>query len=144
MGFEIKNISTKDKDYIKELELRLKVLGQQPIALDINNPLLKEEKDFHFLAYLDKKIVGCCILTILNENEIKMRQVGVDEKFRGKGIGTKLIKNAEDFAKQKGYKKVMINARRHIIPLYEKFGYSKIGAEFIEVGIPHIKMYKDI
>jgi len=73
-----------------------------------------------------------------------MRQVGVDEHWRGKNVGARLVTYAEDFARTHGYKKVVLNARKSVVGFYEKLGYEKIGGEFFEVTLPHQKMQKEL
>jgi ribosomal protein S18 acetylase RimI-like enzyme len=56
--------------------------------------------------------------------------LGVDEKFRGKGIAKNLIRKSEEYAKLQGAKKVIINT--HILQedtqkIYKGLGYTMIG-----------------
>lgn len=52
----------------------------------------------------------------------------VDSKFQGYGIGTALIKKAEEAAKQIGYNRVSLNASLENVKagsLYKKLGYNE-------------------
>ncbi|MEK7844300.1 MAG: GNAT family N-acetyltransferase [Pseudomonadota bacterium] len=40
----------------------------------------------------------------------------------------------------RGMQKAMLNAQMAAIKFYEKFGFQVSGEEFMEAGIPHIKM----
>ena len=144
MDIQIKLINPNDKDYAKALALRLETLGEQPIALDINNQELNEQDDFHCLAYINDEIIACVVLTIIDSNIIKMRQLGVKSSYRGLGISKQMIKYAETLVKTKNYQKIILNARTNVISLYESLGYKKTGNEFNEVGITHIAMYKNV
>ena len=41
---------------------------------------------------------------------------------------------------EQGYESILIHAQTHAIPFYEKLGFKPFGEEFMEDGIPHIKM----
>jgi len=49
---------------------------------------------------------------------------------------------AENLARDKGYKKIMMHARDTAIGFYEKLGYKITSDEFIEVNVPHHVMEK--
>lgn len=141
---DIRQIKIGSEEYEKELKLRDMVL-RKPLKLNLFDENLESEKnDFHIGAFLSGSLVGVLVLTPLNNIEIKMRQVAIYESFRGKGIGTKLVVYAEEFAKNLGYKKIILNSRKTALEFYEKLGYTKVSEEFIEVTIPHYKMQKII
>lgn len=141
---DIRQIKIGSEEYEEELKLRDMVL-RKPLKLSLFNENLESEKnDYHIGAFLSGSLVGVLVLTPLNNIEIKMRQVAIYESFRGKGIGTKLVVYAEEFAKNLGYKKIILNSRKTAVEFYEKLGYTKVSEEFIEVTIPHYKMQKII
>jgi predicted GNAT family N-acyltransferase len=80
----------------------------------------------------------------VDETTLKMRQVAVDDKYQGNGIGTAMINYCEFYAKEKGYSEITMNARKTAVQFYTGFGYKLIGDEFTEVTIPHYKMKKVI
>jgi len=124
--------------------LRNKVL-RIPLGLNLfDENLTKEAADVHLGAFAGNRLVGVLILTTVGGNEIKMRQVGVDETWRGKDVGAKLVAFAEDVARNLGRKKMVLNARKSVVGFYEKLGYQRSGGEFVEVTIPHQKMQKNL
>jgi predicted GNAT family N-acyltransferase len=140
----IRQIQFGSDQYKQELDLRNKVL-RIPLGLNLfDENLTKEADDVHLGAFDGSRLVGVLILTPLNGNGVKMRQVGVDEAWRGKNIGAKLVVFAEDFARKLGRKKMVLNARTSVVGFYEKLGYEKSGKEFVEVTIPHQKMQKKL
>ena len=141
---EIRLIVYGSEEYMRELELRDEVL-RKPIGLSIfDDHLEKETKDYHIGAFRNEVLVGILILTDINNDQIKVRQVAVDELFRGKHIGTKLTIYADDLAKRLDYKRIILNARKTAVEFYEKLGYLKEGDEFLEVGIPHFRMHRPL
>ncbi|MFN3422756.1 MAG: GNAT family N-acetyltransferase, partial [Armatimonadota bacterium] len=51
---------------------------------------------------------------------------------------------AENIARDKGYRRIIMHARDTAIGFYEKFGYKVKGDQFIEVNLPHHVMEKNI
>lgn len=78
------------------------------------------------------------------EKKVKMRQVAVELSYRGQGLGTELVKYAEEYCRKNDYRVIVLHARKTALNFYERLGYKKAGFEFIEVGIPHYKMKKEV
>lgn len=55
-----------------------------------------------------------------------------------------LVNLAIDYATQKGYRYIFCNAQKQTIAFYERCGFETISEEFIEAGIPHVKMRKEL
>jgi GNAT superfamily N-acetyltransferase len=64
--------------------------------------------------------------------------------LQGKGIGRVLMTFAENIARDRGYRKINMHARKTAVGFYEKLGYSISGPEFEEVTIPHFEMEKEL
>lgn len=144
MFFKI--IEFESTEYEQMVDLRSKIL-RTPLGLTFTEKQLEAEKDDILLGSFDEKdnrIKACCILSKVDDSTIKLRQMAVSEEFQGKGIGRKLIAYAEKVAKEKGFRKIIMNARKSVDGFYEKLGYKVVGDEFIEVSIPHYKMEKTI
>lgn len=57
------------------------------------------------------------------------------------GLGTKIVETAVNTAKDKfGVRKITIEAQTYAAGLYEKAGFRRVSDEFLEDGIPHVKM----
>ena len=50
----------------------------------------------------------------------------------------------EQEARATGIKKIEFHARKTAVKFYQKLGYHLEGEEFLEVGIPHFKMEKNL
>lgn len=138
----IREIKPDTHEYIKELELRDEVL-RKPLGRSLyNEDLAGERHDFHIGAFADSRLVGVMILTELSDTDVKMRQVAVDSEWRSRHIGREMVSYAEEYAKGKGYRHMLLNARKTAVVFYTKLGYHTVGDEFVEVGIPHYKMQK--
>ena len=51
---------------------------------------------------------------------------------------------AENLARDRGYNKISMHARKNATGFYEKVGYKVVGDEFVEVTIPHYNMEKEL
>jgi len=139
---EIREIKYHSEEYSKEQELRDKVL-RKPLGMSLYDENMEAEQyDVHVGAFVDNDLIGVLILTKLNNCEIKMRQVAVDEIWRKQHIGQKMVLFAEKYAREKGYNKMLLNARETAVGFYEKLNYEKLGEMFLEINIPHFKMRK--
>ncbi|PKM51922.1 MAG: GNAT family N-acetyltransferase [Firmicutes bacterium HGW-Firmicutes-7] len=141
-GVIIKEIEFSSEQYKTALEIRNQVL-RKPHGLSIyEENLTTDAKSIHISAYYDNEMIGTLVMTEINEEKIKMRQVAVEPKYREQNVGKQLVLYAEDFARAIGYKKIVLHAREESVGFYERLGYTKLGSSFIEVTIPHYKMEK--
>jgi len=138
----LKQIIHGGSDYKKMVALRAKML-RTPLGLSFSKlELDKEENDLLIAAFDEDEMLGCCILTKVDEHILRLRQMAVKDNLQGKGIGAAIILFGENLARDKGYKKITMHARNSAIGFYEKFEYKVIGNEFEEVKLPHHIMEK--
>ena len=132
-------------EYDELVQLRTKIL-RKPLGLEFTiDQLSNEYNDFHFGIYNQElKLLGGMIFNNTGNNTLKMRQVAIDDVCQNKGIGKFMVKQSEEWAKEKGFNKIELNARDTAIPFYQSLGYHAEGEIFIEVSIPHLKMVKNL
>jgi len=140
----LKIIDHGSAQYNQMVKLRDDVL-RKPLGLCFTKEELEKEKD-HLLigAYEDDKMLACCMLVEENEKTVRLRQMAVLNDLQGKGIGKALMQFAENLARDRGYKRITMHARKNALGFYEKMGYKKIGKEFEEITIPHYVMEKEL
>ena len=132
------------KEYQQMVQLRNDIL-RKPLGLSFEVADLEKEKDDVLMgAFEDDKILGCCLLTRMDPQTIRLRQMAVPNNMQGKGIGRALMIFAENIARDLGYKKLCMHARKTALGFYEKLGYHVSGQEFIELTIPHYIMEKPL
>lgn len=74
----------------------------------------------------------------------KLERICVRASMRKFGLGSVVIKSLEKIAVEKGFGKGKIHAQTQAEVFYQKLGYNRVSDEFIEDGIPHIVMVKDL
>lgn len=135
MCFEIRNASKED------FEGTYKLLEQLWPGKELNRlELFKvfergitSDHDVLLCAVLEKKIIGFCAFAIVNnlwqEGSISyVYAMVVDEAYRGKGYGSKLIEEVIVKSKQLGMKRVELDSgfqREKAHQFYAKLGFEK-------------------
>ena len=131
-------------EYQQMVKLREEIL-RKPLGLGFTNEELEREKNnLHIVAYEDERMLGCCMLIEEDPQTVRLRQMAVMNDLQGKGIGKALMQFAENLARDRGYKKITMHARKNALGFYEKMGYKKIGKEFEEITIPHYVIEKEL
>jgi predicted GNAT family N-acyltransferase len=129
-------------EYQQMVALR-QVILRAPLGLSFTEEELAAEKNDILLGFFDdEELEGCCILTKTNDTTVRLRQMAVLAGLQGKGIGRAIMDYAEMVAKEAGYKKLTMHARKTAVGFYEKLDYTICSDEFLEVTIPHVEMEK--
>ena len=140
----LKIIDHGTEEYKEMIRLRDEIL-RKPLGLSFESTELEKEKsNLHIAAYEDDQMLGCCMLVEEAPHTVRLRQMAVINDLQGKGIGRALMQFAENLARDRGYKKITMHARKNAVGFYEKMGYRKKGEEFEEITIPHYVMEKEL
>ena len=132
------------EEYRQMVKLREDIL-RKPLGLSLSPDELENEKDNMLIgAFEDEDMLGCCMLVEETRDTVRLRQMAVLNDLQGKGIGRALMNFAENLARDRGYKKLSMHARKNVVGFYEKMGYKVLGDEFVEVTIPHYVMVKKL
>jgi len=118
---------------------KMHVTWRPDLFLDADEVIIKQ--DFErmlqdkeiFVAKVDNEIVGYIVFDIKEKNNPNMRYrkqlsieaICVDEKFRGKGIGTALLNYAKKIGKENNCTDIYLTVNEEnegAIKLYERFG----------------------
>ncbi|CAG8749463.1 3961_t:CDS:2 [Gigaspora margarita] len=75
----------------------------------------------------------------------KIGRLSVLKQYRNMGVGELLLQTVESFAKSElRFERCILHSQNVIKEWYEKRGYVALGGIFIEEGVEHCKMSKDI
>jgi N-acetylglutamate synthase-like GNAT family acetyltransferase len=131
-------------EYRQMVKLRDDLL-RKPLGLTFTKEELESEKENMLIAaFEDDDILGCCMLVEKDPETARLRQMAVLNNLQGKGVGSAILQFAENLARDRGYKKIMMHARKNTAEFFEKSGYKISGSEFIELTIPHYQMIKEL
>jgi len=127
--------------YALSLALRYTLL-RAPLGLHFSLKELQAEQDqIHLGAWAGDELVGCLILAPLDLHTVRMRQVAVRADCQSLGVGTALVRHSEEVAREHFFDTLTLHARSTAVPFYQKLGYRAENGEFMEVGIPHLRMW---
>ena len=140
----IRAIAHNSPDYGQAVALRLAIL-RQPLGLTFSNEQLQSEAGCHHLGgFIQAELIACLVLQPLDGKTLRMRQLAVKEQLRGQGIGRMLVNASEALACESGFQHLTLHARESAVGFYERLGYRRIGACFLEVTLPHWAMHKTL
>jgi GNAT superfamily N-acetyltransferase len=140
----LKIIDHGTKEYRQMVQLRTDIL-RKPLGLTLTEAELEKEKGEVLIgAFEEEKMLGCCMLIKEEEGTVRLRQMAVLNNLQGKGIGRALMIFAENIARDMGYKRLTMHARKTALGFYEKLGYKVCSDEFLEVTLPHFVMEKNL
>ena len=138
------NLIVKKVDTSQELkdaqEVRRQVFTEEQgikREMDING--LDQNSD-HIIAYANNVPIGTARIRYKNGIQAKLERIAVLKRYRGRGIGKRIIAASLELAKTKGALEVILDSQQSAAGFYEKLGFRQEGAPFEEVGIPHIAM----
>ena len=132
-------IVTGDWDQLREDAQRLRievfVIEQSvPIELEWDE---SDEVSIHTVAY-DEDGQPIATGRLLPDGHIG--RMAVRKNLRGSGIGGMVLNTLLNEAKRIGHTKLILHAQTHAQGFYEHHGFNSEGEEFMEAGIPHMKM----
>ena len=92
---------------------------------------LRREFDEHdtpetkYIVLIDDDFpIATCRLYPLGESSAMIGRVVVLPEYRGKGLGTRVIEEAEKWLRELGFAKAVVESRDVAVGFYEKLGYS--------------------
>ena len=100
----------------------------------------QDEAAMHALAYQNGQCVGTARLVSLGNQSMQIGRMAVLAKYRGNGIGQRILKELIQLAKTQGSTSIILHAQITAIAFYEKLGFLPEGPEYQEAGIAHRNM----
>jgi len=70
----------------------------------------------------------------------RIGRMAVLKAWRGCGAGSALLRELLALAREQGHGEVRLHAQTHALEFYRKHGFTPVGGEFMEAGIPHYEM----
>ena len=112
-----------------------KICCVDPDGVDLNS--------FHVFAMEEGRVVA--YLRAFEKEERVMKIGRVLTLVHGKGIGSQLMKFAMTKLKDMtGCKKIVMDAQTQAVPFYERLGFAIVSDEYIEEGVPHVDMEREL
>ncbi len=126
-------------------------------AVNIRQMVFVEEQGFHnefdeidecakHIVLYDHRfpVATCRVFVDKFSGNFIIGRIAVVKQYRGKNIGSFILKCAENEIEKRGGKSVFLHAQLRAKEFYEKQGYRQYGKEDFEEYCPHIWMHKTI
>ena len=145
MIFTIKRfneLSTHELYAVLQLRAEVFVVEQDCVYQDLDN---KDLDAYHVLGVLDTKIVAYARIFKPGDYflESSIGRIVVKKEFRKHQYGYQLVQNSIQFIENNLQQNtILISAQSYLTKFYNSLGFTQVGEEYLEDGIPHIKMLK--
>ncbi|MCU1621770.1 MAG: family acetyltransferase [Frankiales bacterium] len=113
------------------------------IGQDVPEDLERDDLDVlsdHAVAIVGGEVVGTGRL--LPDGTIG--RMAVASSVRGQGIGAAVLGVLEEQARQRGFPAVELHAQVHALGFYDRYGYVPCSEVYLEAGIEHQSMRKEL
>lgn len=141
--FEVKLVQNLE-DQERAFKVRTKVFVEEqgiPLHLEIDD---YDHTAIHFIVIDGEQTIAAARLREIVPKIGKVERVCVLEDYRGKRLGVLIMKYVEKYAIEHSLKKLKLHAQSYAVPFYEKLNYVVTSPEFMDAGIPHRAMEKQI
>ena len=131
-------------EYRSALALRERVL-RKPLGIPLrDSDTATDEEEELFCALRGDAVIASLQLKPLGAATMKLRQMAVEPSLQKSGVGSALVRFAEQWARTRAVRAIVMDARAEAVRFYERLGYSAEGEPFESVGIPHRKMKRTL
>jgi predicted GNAT family N-acyltransferase len=139
-GFFIRQVTWQDA------ELELRTVREQVFMIEQGVPeaLEWDGLDAECVHLLARDSEGCAIATARLLPDCHLGRMAVLKSCRGRGLGSALLREMLAIAGQRGCTCIVLNAQTYAIGFYERYGFQRVGDEFMDAGIPHQCMEREL
>lgn len=103
----------------------------------------RDPESLQVVALREGRVVGTCRV-LIDGAEGRLGRMAVEPELRNRGIGTELLLVAEREAREQGARQMLLHAQLEAEPLYARAGYERRGGVFLEQGIEHVGMEREL
>jgi ElaA protein len=133
-------LTTAELYAILQLRSEVFIVEQNCVYLD---PDGKDQEAWHLTGMEDGKMIAYTRILApgVSYPDPAIGRVATSISKRGSGLGRELMERSiEDCERLFGKKSITLSAQVYLKKLYESLGFVGIGDEYLDDGIPHIKM----
>ena len=143
LAFELRE-PTSAAEFELYRDLRWSIL-RQPLGIPRSSDSDDQPGVIHLAAWLDGQAIGAGRIYFNSPEEAQIRGVAVDEGRSRQGVGSAIIAELERRMKDRGARRIIVNARDKAVGFYEKLGYRVLNEPPGNFhSIRHFKMVKEI
>jgi predicted GNAT family N-acyltransferase len=125
------------------LALRERVFhGEQGVSIEADRDG-RDDEATHVVALDEGRVVGTCRL-VFRGRVARLGRLAVEPSLRRRGAGAAILREAARVARACGAESIQLHAQTYALPLYLSEGYVEVGERFLEEGIEHVAMEKEL
>ncbi len=98
----------------------------------------------HAIALVNGQVVGTGRLVLRGPETVQVGRMAVDQPWRRRGVGGRILDYLEAHARSRGMHHSYLHAQEYVKAFYAAHGYREHGGVFLDAGIRHIEMRKDL
>lgn len=130
-------------DYLPDEAMKIRItvfVDEQGFCDELDDT---DKVSTHIVLYDNGKAISTCRVFKYNDYSVyALGRLCVLKEYRGKGIGSRMLKEAEQCVSELGGKELILHSQYHARGFYEKSGYDEYGELEYEQDCPHIWMKK--
>ena len=139
----IAKVVTTDKEIQEAFAVRRTVFVDEQQVPEEEEIDQHEDEAIHIVLYDNMLPVGAGRFRIL-DGIGKAERICVLSSHRKLGAGKLIMLKVEEIAKENNLSKIKLNAQTQAEQFYKRLGYDTISGIFMDAGIPHVTMVKEI
>ncbi|QWX83622.1 GNAT family N-acetyltransferase [Cellulophaga sp. HaHaR_3_176] len=135
-------LNTQELYAILQLRSEVFVVEQDCVYQDVDG---KDQKAIHVLGFKGDDVVAYTRIFKAGDyfKEASIGRVVVSQKTRKDGYGVEIMKASIQAVKDcYNETTIRISAQKYLLKFYTSLGFTAVGNEYLEDGIPHINMIK--
>jgi predicted GNAT family N-acyltransferase len=136
---KVKNKQQKDDAYHVR---RVVFVEEQQVPMELELDEF-DESAIHFVGYQNDEPIAASRLRFAQEFG-KLERICVKKDYRGQSFGKQIIHSMEEVIRDYAYNQAKLNAQTHAEVFYKSLGYVTISEPFMDAGIPHVTMVKQL
>lgn len=118
------------------------------VEQNIPRPLDRDPYDFnadHVVAFDDAgRCVGTGRIVRLDSRTAQVGRMAVSADQRKHGVGALVLESLERMASLRGVSEILVHSQLPAEPFYRNRGYVREGEAFLDQGVPHVVMRKQL
>ncbi|MBV9838149.1 MAG: GNAT family N-acetyltransferase [Solirubrobacterales bacterium] len=142
LSYEIRRVGSED-EMAQALELRHEVFCEEQGVPEHDELDGRDHEALHLVAVAEGRLVGTCRVLLVGSTA-QFSRLAVHPSARRHGIASALLDAAEAETRSSGGRRLVLHAQTYARELYEAAGYVPRGRLFVEAGIEHIAMEKQL
>ncbi len=91
-----------------------------------------------------RNATGSTVGTARMSSDGHIGRMAVLQAYRRQGVGRAMLEALVAAARRQGLNEVYLNSQAQVIGFYQALGFEKIGEPFMEAGIKHVRMLRQI